>query len=149
MNKVHRQNPQLFKIITSTYYIDSYLSGELTVMGLPWFRYLCVGNKYGMVVPHTISESEKTALEAKLPCEVKLVVAPDSGMTALGNIIACNDSVALVHPEIPEELEECLKRTLYVKVHRVKIAGRSEIGMHCCLTNQCAIVNPETGVHEA
>ena len=39
-------------------------------------------------------------------------------LSALGNVIACNDYVALVHPDIDRETEEIIADTLNVEVFR-------------------------------
>lgn len=39
-------------------------------------------------------------------------------LSALGNVIACNDHVALVHPDLDRETEEIIADTLNVEVFR-------------------------------
>jgi translation initiation factor 6 len=39
-------------------------------------------------------------------------------LSALGNVIACNDHVALVHPDIDRDTEELIADTLGVEVFR-------------------------------
>ena len=100
-------------------------------------------------MPSTITDEEMAVLRKEVPEECELAVAPPGQFNALGNIIACNDTNALVHPELPQDLEDCLKKTLKVRVHRVTLAGQSHIGQHCELTNSYAIVQADVGVHEA
>ena len=128
MDKIHRKNPQIFTVNAEDYSIDSYTSGNLTIGGLPWFRYLCVANKHGLVVPCTITDEEVVELRKKLPEECEMAVAPPGQFNALGNIIVCNDTDALVHPDLPQDQEDCLKKTLKVRVHRITLAGQSHIG---------------------
>ena len=40
----------------------------------------------------------------------------DERLSALGNVIACNDHAALVHPDIDRETEEIIADTLKVEV---------------------------------
>lgn len=65
---------------------------------------LCVGNKHGLLVPASITDEEWNILSKSLPADVDLRKI-DSKFSALGNVIVCNDHVALVHPDIENETE--------------------------------------------
>lgn len=61
---------------------------------------LCVaGNKNGMLVPNSTTDDELQHLRNSLPDRVK-VQRVEERLSALGNVIACNDYVALVHPDL-------------------------------------------------
>lgn len=60
---------------------------------------LSVGNKNGLLVPGATSDVELQHLRNSLPDNVK-VQRVEERLSALGNVIACNDYVALVHPDL-------------------------------------------------
>ena len=72
---------------------------------------MCVGNKHGLLVPNSITEAEWAALTQSLPAGVKLQKVEEK-LSALGNVISCNDRVALLHPDIDNDTEIIIKEVL-------------------------------------
>jgi len=62
-------------------------------------------NRNGLLVPTTTTDQELQHLRNTLPDHVK-IQRIEERLSALGNVICCNDHVALVHPDLERETEE-------------------------------------------
>lgn len=76
---------------------------------------LAVGNRHGLVLPSSTTDQELQHVRNSLPDAVN-VRRVDDRLSALGNIVACNDHVALVHPDLDRETEEVLGDVLKERI---------------------------------
>lgn len=116
---------------------------HVSIAGTRIIGRMVVGNKHGLLLPHTTTDKELAHITNSLPKKVK-VVRLEEKMSALGNVIVCNDHVALIHPDIDESTEDIIAKTLKVEVFRQTIAKQALVGTYCCLTNAGALVHPKT-----
>lgn len=96
---------------------------------------LTVGNRNGLLVPNTTTDQELQHLRNSLPDSVR-IQRVEERLSALGNVIACNDYVAIIHPDLDKDTEEILVDTLKVEVFRATIADQVLVGSYCALSNQ-------------
>lgn len=68
---------------------------------------LIAGNSKGLLVPNITTDLELQHLRNSLPDTIK-IQRVEERLSALGNVIAANDYVALVHPEIDQTTEEII-----------------------------------------
>lgn len=108
---------------------------------------LTVGNKNGLLVPNNTTDLELQHIRNSLPDEVKLMRIEER-LSALGNVISCNDYVALVHPDLDRETEELVADVLGVEVFRQTVADQVLVGTYAQFTNKGGMVHPKTSTED-
>ncbi len=98
---------------------------------------LAAGNSNGFVVGEIAEEQELEALERN-----GIIIKKVLGITALGNLMGCNDKVAFCAKTLPDKAVKTIGEALKVKCVRTEVAGSDLIGSAMVLTNKGFIAHP-------
>jgi len=114
-----------------------------SVAGVRIIGRLTIGNRHGLLVPDSATDQELQHLRNSLPDSVQ-IRRVNERLSALGNVVSCNDHVAIVHADVSKELETALKEVLKVEVFRMNLGTHELIGSYACLTSHGCLVAAKT-----
>ncbi|KAI9672135.1 MAG: Eukaryotic translation initiation factor 6 [Alyxoria varia] len=118
-----------------------------TISGTRIIGRMTAGNRHGLLVPAGTTDQELQHLRNSLPSTVK-IQRIEERLSALGNVIACNDHVALLHPDVERETEELVADVLGVEVFRQTVADNVLVGSYLALSNRGGLVHPKTRIED-
>jgi len=98
-----------------------------TVGGTRLVGRLTIGNKHGLLLSATANDQELQAIRNSLPQHIN-VARCEERLNTLGNIIAVNDYVALLHPDCDQETEDIVQRCLKVETFRITVSNQLLVG---------------------
>jgi translation initiation factor 6 len=108
---------------------------------------LGVGNSKGLLLPSTTSDQELQQIRDCLPDSV-VVQRVDERLSALGNVISCNDHVAIYHPDLDPQTVEIIGDVLGVDAFPQVIADETLVGTYCVFSNRGGVVCPKVTVEQ-
>lgn len=112
---------------------------QSTVATIDAVGLVVAANSSGILVPYTITDEEMRTLEESTDLPVEWI---DSKITALGNVILCNDKGALCHPQFDDSARGTMEDVLDVEVVPAKIANLPIVGATTVATNVGAVTHP-------
>ena len=100
----------------------------------------CAGNSNALLIPYFIEDREIEIIKEFLDeLDIEIVKVKDR-VTALGNLVACNDFGAVISPKFSDtSVFDCLG----VEAVKADISGHEEVGACCVATNKGFLIHPE------
>ena len=96
------------------------------------------GNNHALVLPSIVKDYELERLKREVDLPIKIV---HSKLTAMGNVILCNDKFALLHPDMRNWIEDVTK-VLGVPGELGTIANVPTVGSVAVINDRGGLVHP-------
>ncbi len=96
----------------------------------------CVGNSNGLLIPDVIENDEEKKINDFCKKNNINLWKISTDFNALGNLIACNDSHALISELIPKKNLKDIKDILGVECSFGSVGGHTEVGSCLVVTNK-------------
>jgi len=107
----------------------------------------CVGNSNGLLVPEVIENIEEKKIKEFCKNNDINFGKISTNLNALGNLIACNDSHALLSELIPKKNLKDIKEVLDVDCSFGSVAEHAEVGSCLVVTNKGFLAHPDAEVN--
>lgn len=115
---------------------------EVTIANTNLIGLFCAGNTNGVVLPSLIKERELAKMK-----EIVNYTTIDSELTALGNLILCNDQGAIIGPHLKEH-RQAIEETLAVPTTVGTLNELNIVGSSGVATNNGALLHRNSSDQE-
>ena len=109
-----------------------------SVMGSILISPFIAGNSNGIILSSLTLDEELQKIREAIP-DIRVHVL-NSRITAVGNLILCNDRGAVVSTVFSRQEVQAIRDTLDVEVHQTNIASKTYVGSIATVTNVGALV---------
>ena len=114
------------------------------ICGTSLIGVFCTGNNHCLLVPKIAFPEEVEYLKS-LGINVKVIT---SKLTALGNLILCNDTGCLASPDFGADTKKEIRQALNVALHPGAIAGLNIVGSAAVTNSTGCLIHRDAGEEE-
>ncbi len=131
----------LVRKISKTLDVPTY---TIQLCGTSLIGVFAAGNSNSLLVPSIIFPEELEELK-KLNIPVTVI---ESKLTALGNLILCNNTGCLASPDFSADVKKRIRQALNVTLHPGTIAGLNIVGSSAVVNNKGCLIHREASEEE-
>ncbi|MDO8643114.1 MAG: translation initiation factor IF-6 [Candidatus Woesearchaeota archaeon] len=133
--------PHLVRKISAALQVPAY---TIRICGTSLVGVFCAGNNNCLLVPKIAFPEEVDYLKS-LGINVKVI---NSKLTALGNLVLCNDTGCLASTDFGADTKKEIRQALNVPLHPGTIAGLTVVGSCAVATNQGCLIHRDATEEE-